>query len=111
MLVGTDRVPMALRQAVHRVRPHSLAITYCTGQSGPMTSLPAAELLDQPDSVGRLLEGVQLQFLGEFEADCAPEIQVDKRLLLAYPDLSGGWTLREQHRLGFRPGDRLRPLG
>ncbi len=110
LLVGTDRVPTALRAAVHRQRPSSLAITYSTSQCGPITYLPANRALEQPESVGWPLPNVQVGFMAPPDRDGAAEIVVDKTITLAYPSPLVGWQEHTQSVAALRPGDRLRKL-
>ncbi len=108
ILVGTDRVPMALRGEVHHQRPGCLVITYSTSQCGPITFLPANQLLAVEESVGWPVAGVTLGFPEEAAEDGAAEVVVDKTWTVALPEPGGGWRFEVQNLLGFRPGDRLR---
>jgi len=108
ILVGTDRVPMALRREVHHQRPGCLAINYSTSQCGPITFLPPDQMLAVEESVGWSVAGVTLGFMEEAAEDGAAEVVVDKTWTLALPEPGGGWRFEVQNLLGFRPGDRLR---
>lgn len=64
LISGSDRVPMALRQAVVASGPVRLGITYATSQSGPLTWLPPEAVLDERESVGWPIPGVELEPTG-----------------------------------------------
>lgn len=65
IISGSDRIPKELRQAVADLGTVALGLTYATSQTGPLTWLPPEALLDEPDSVGWLLDDVQLEPLSE----------------------------------------------
>ncbi|MCP9887545.1 acyl--CoA ligase [Cyanobium sp. ATX 6A2] len=64
LISGSDRVPMALRQAVVASGPVRLGITYATSQSGPLTWLPPEAVLDERESVGWPIPSVKLEPTG-----------------------------------------------
>ena len=72
IISSSDHFPRELRQRVACIDGIDLGITYATSQTGPLTWLPPEALLEEPDSLGWLLNHVKLQPLvnGEgFERD------------------------------------------
>lgn len=64
-VLSGDHVAMALRREITALDTVALAVSYATSQSGPLTYLPPAEVLEQEESIGRTLEGVTIEACGE----------------------------------------------
>lgn len=112
-LTGTDRVPAGLRRRFHTRFPNRLMVALANSRLGPLTLLPADQLLAHDgESVGLPLANVRFDFLDNAETPwqgtALAEATVSKtwRVRLLHPEF--GPLDLEHTESESRPGDLLR---